>query len=226
MQKETKTYSELIEELSSKFDSLSGSSQYWIGLAGGPGSGKSTVARRIKEALCDQIVVIPMDGYHYYRSELDGMENPEEAHERRGAPFTFNSQKLVDDLIEALRAGSGYFPGFDHEERDPAENRVCLKPGKRIVIVEGNYLLLNESPWNRLQCEVFDEGWFLYVPPEECNRRVLKRHHQVLKLSREESMWRLMTNDGPNTELVNQESIGNADRIVEIRNHIPRDELA
>ena len=142
------------------------------------------------------------------------------------APFTFNSRKLVDDLIEARRTGSGHFPDFDHKERDPVEGRISLKPGKRIVIVEGNYLLLNEHPWNRLQSEVFDEGWFLHVTLEECKRRVLKRHHQVMKISREESMWRLMTNDGPNAELVIQESIGNADRLVEIRNHPSGDEVA
>ena len=115
-------------------------------------------------------------------------------------------------------SNQGKKPRVDHEERDPVEDRICLKPGKRIVIVEGNYLLLNERPWNRLQSEVFDERWFLFVPLEECKRRVLKRHRQVMKMSREEAMWRLMTNDGPNAELVNRESIGNADRIIEIRN--------
>ena len=226
MQRVPTSYRELIDELSSKVDSLSESSQYWIGLAGAPGSGKSTVAQRIKEALGDQITIIPMDGYHYSRSELDKMEDPEEAHERRGAPFTFNSQKFVADLVEARRTRSSHFPGFDHEERDPVDNRISLKPGKRLVIVEGNYLLLNESPWNRLQREVFNETWLLFLPLEECKRRVLKRHRQVMKLSREESMWRVMTNDGPNAELVNQESVGNADRIIEIRSDATYSELA
>ncbi|CAA6679871.1 MULTISPECIES: AAA family ATPase [unclassified Lentimonas] len=217
MQKETKTYGDLISELSSKYDSLPENCQYWIGLAGGPGSGKSTVARKIKDALGDKIDVIPMDGYHFYRSELDAMANPQEAHERRGAPFTFNAQKLVDDLTQAHQTGSGYFPGFDHSKRDPEEQSVRLEPGKKIVIVEGNYLLLSDSPWNVLQRDVFDEGWFLYVPLEECKRRVLKRHHQVMKMTKKESMWRVLTNDGPNAELVTNESIENADRIIEIQ---------
>jgi pantothenate kinase len=221
MQKEIKTCGEIIGELSSKFDSLPENCQYWIGLAGGPGSGKSTVTRNIKEALGDKIDVIPMDGYHFYRSELDAMENPEEAHERRGAPFTFNARKLVEDLTRARRTGSGCFPGFDHINRDPEERSICLKPGKKIVIVEGNYLLLSESPWNLLRRDVFDEGWFLYVPIEECKRRVLKRHHEVMKMTREESVWRVLTNDGPNAELVNNESIKNADRIFQMRDQTP-----
>ena len=224
MQKELKTYAELISELSLKYDSLSSDSQYWIGLAGGPGSGKSTVAMKIKEALGDKIDVIPMDGYHFYRRELDEMDNPTKAHERRGAPFTFNVRKLVDDLTKAHRTGSGCFPVFDHSERDPKEQSVRLEPGKKIVIVEGNYLLLSESPWNLLRINVFDEGWFLYVPLEECKRRVLKRHSQVMKMTREESMWRVLTNDGPNAELVNNESIDNANRIIEIRDRAPEDQ--
>ncbi len=42
-----------------------------------------------------------MDGYHYYRHELDYFDDPEEAHERRGAAFTFNAKKFVDDMIQA-----------------------------------------------------------------------------------------------------------------------------
>ncbi|WP_411825541.1 uridine kinase [Luteolibacter sp. AS25] len=217
MHKEKRTCDELIKELSSKFDSLPENRQYWIGLAGGPGSGKSTVTGKLKAALGDKIDVIPMDGYHYYRSELDLMEDPIEAHERRGAPFTFNAEKLVEDLTRAHESGSGLFPGFDHSKCDPEERSVSLAPGKKIVIVEGNYLLLSESPWNLLLLDVFDEGWFLYVPLEECKRRVLKRHHQVMKMTREEAMWRVMTNDGPNAELVTNESIQNAHRVIEIQ---------
>ena len=216
MHKESKTCDELIGELSSKFDSLADGRQYWIGLAGGPGSGKSTLTGMIKEALGDKVTVIPMDGYHFYRSELDAMEDPEEAHKRRGAPFTFNARKLVDDLTEARRTGEGCFPDFEHGKGDPEEGRISLERGKKIVMVEGNYLLLGDEPWNLLKREVFDEGWFLYVPVEECKRRVAQRHCEVKKMTREEAMWRVTSNDGPNAELVARESIGNADRVIEI----------
>jgi len=110
LHRETKTHKELITELSSIVDSLAENHQYWIGLAGAPGSGKSTVAQKVKAALDDKLVVIPMDGYHYYRAELDAMANPQEAHQRRGAPFTFNADKLVGDLLQARKTGSGVFP--------------------------------------------------------------------------------------------------------------------
>ena len=65
------------------------------------------------------LTIIPMDGYHYYQSELDTMEDPEEAHARRGAPFTFNSAKFVGALIKARKEGQGSFPSFDHGTGEP-----------------------------------------------------------------------------------------------------------
>jgi pantothenate kinase len=91
---------------------LSRAGQYWVAVAGPPGSGKSSVAHAVADhcrkegirayrsmplfsnrelpSLCDcpGTCVIGMDGFHYYKSELDTMEHPAEAHRRRGAPFT------------------------------------------------------------------------------------------------------------------------------------------
>ena len=52
----------------------------WIALAGAPGSGKTTLSSHLSEALNrDGIptVVMPMDGFHYYRKELDMMPDPQ-----------------------------------------------------------------------------------------------------------------------------------------------------
>ena len=78
----------------------SGKQQVWIGIAGSPGSGKSTLASSLCE-LCNKkrkhgcnfneieimdlnAIVVPMDGYHYCKSELEKFENREEAFARRG----------------------------------------------------------------------------------------------------------------------------------------------
>ncbi|KDO68556.1 hypothetical protein CISIN_1g0213621mg, partial [Citrus sinensis] len=72
-----------------------------VGLAGPPGAGKSTLAaevvRRINKIWPqkassfdsqvkppDVATVLPMDGFHLYLSQLDAMEDPKEAHARRG----------------------------------------------------------------------------------------------------------------------------------------------
>lgn len=80
---------------------------------------------------------------------------------------------------------------------------------------EGNYLLLDTVPWCRLREEVFDETWFLDVPVQECNRRVMERHVKV-GLSEEQARLRVVTNDGINVELIAKESPANADRIIQI----------
>ena len=78
------TYDDLAAELRQRAAQLIGDAQFWIGLAGAPGSGKSTLAAALRERLGDLLTVIPMDGYHLTRSQLDRMKDPREAHARRG----------------------------------------------------------------------------------------------------------------------------------------------
>ncbi len=212
---ETTTLDELASELSARMDQLAPYQQHWIGLVGAPGSGKSTVAEALRQQLPETITVIPMDGYHFSKSHLDAMENSAEAYARRGAPFTFDAERLVHDLRSARAKGSGFFPSFDHTNGDPIADDIELKRGKRIVIVEGNYLLLNETPWSALRSAVFDDTWFLDVEPAECERRVENRHVET-GMTREEAKHRVSTNDRPNAERVRKESMKNANRILQL----------
>jgi len=208
-------YDDLAAELRERAAQLAGDTQFWIGLAGAPGSGKSTLAEALKAQLGKLLAVIPLDGYHYRRSELNAMEDPVEAHARRGAPFTFNSTRFVNDLIKARSEGEGTFPSFDHRVGDPVEAEIQLFRAQRIVLVEGNYVLLDTEPWCQLRGKVFDETWFLDVPVRECNRRVRERHVKV-GLTEEQADLRVVTNDGINAELIAAESPGNADRMIRI----------
>lgn len=210
-----KDYDQLAFQLREKSLTLPAGTQYWIALAGAPGSGKSTVAEALKSRLGELLTIIPMDGFHYYRSELDKMDNPAEAYARRGAPFTFNAPKFVNAVIKARREGEGLFPGFDHGRGDPVENKILLNKQAKIVLVEGNYLLLDEKPWSQLRHNVFDETWFLYVPLPECNRRVCARHMQT-GLTKQQAQQRVENNDSLNAKLVTEVSIKNAQRIIRI----------
>ena len=207
-------YDELAAELKQVASRLTANAQFWIGLAGAPGSGKSTLAAALSECLGEMLCLIPMDGYHYYRSELDLMDNPQDAHARRGAPFTFNATRFVDTLISSRQRGEGSFPGFDHRIGDPVEDSIRLNKGTPIVLVEGNYLLLDEEPWCQLRQHVFDETWFLQVAETECNRRVRER---LIKtgLTEAQAQLRVETNDSINAKLVIEASTRNADRIIQ-----------
>jgi pantothenate kinase len=42
-------------------------------------------------------------------------------------------------------------PSFDHAKKDPVERDICVLSSQKIVLLEGNYLLLNENPWKVIQ---------------------------------------------------------------------------
>jgi len=208
-----KQYANIAKELIQRASELEGDTQFWIGLAGGPGSGKSTLSVFLKEQLRELLTIIPMDGYHYYRSELDNMQDPEQAYARRGAPFTFNANKFVNALINARHTGEGWFPSFDHQIGDPVENDIRLSKGLQIVLVEGNYLLLDDEPWCQLRECVFDETWFLNIPLSECNRRAYKRHIKT-GLTEKQAESRIDNNDSLNAQLIINTGVENADKII------------
>ncbi|WP_221801471.1 uridine kinase [Oceanobacter mangrovi] len=192
----------------------------WIGLAGAPGSGKTTFALALKQVL-DQLdgrtadnsrmLVLPMDGYHLYRHQLDAMPDPALAYQRRGAPFTFDARRCVAELIAAKHCGHGSFPGFDHAQGDPLDGQYQLTSQHQLVLVEGNYLLLDQLPWSRLRDQLFDLCWFMDVPPAISNKRVYQRHCQ-LGLTVAEAGARVTDNDGRNADLIWQQSQQSIDK--------------
>jgi pantothenate kinase len=105
------------------------------------------------------------DGFHYPKSVLLTMKTTECPFQRRGAPFTFDGVAFVK-LIKQLRETpvtehenpglSFYAPSFDHAVKDPVENDIYISSAERIIILEGNYLLMKEFPWNQIH-ELVDE---------------------------------------------------------------------
>ncbi|EFC38896.1 predicted protein [Naegleria gruberi] len=117
-----------------------------IGIFGTPGSGKTSVCQDMKKYLTEELKincqVVPMDGFHYYRRELDMMEDPKHAHSRRGAPFTFNDLAFKN-LLENIKHSPNQkvsAPSFDHGVGDPIEDDIHVEANQSIIIVEGNYL--------------------------------------------------------------------------------------
>jgi len=85
--------------------------------------------------------------------------DPELAFRRRGAPFTFDAEAVVE-LVKTLKnmpVTTGeepevliYAPSFDHAVKDPVQGAISISSRNRIIIIEGNYTLLNQSPWNEI----------------------------------------------------------------------------
>ncbi|KAF5677738.1 hypothetical protein FDENT_9163 [Fusarium denticulatum] len=179
-------------------------------LAGPPGSGKSTTASQVVQRINARhqtpiAKVLPMDGYHYSRSHLDSLPNHVEAHARRGAHWTFDGQAVLD-MVKQLHASREspfatlYMPSFDHEIKDPVPDVIEISPDVKIVLVEGNWLLYNEQPWNQI-VNYADDTWFVDVEPQLALQRVAKRHVACgIEGTLEAAMDRARNNDMKNGE--------------------------
>ncbi|MGW6983438.1 nucleoside/nucleotide kinase family protein, partial [Streptomyces sp. NPDC054932] len=145
-----------------------------LGIAGPPGAGKSTLAARLADALGpERAVVVPMDGFHLARAELDRLGRAE----RKGAPDTFDAAGYVA-LLRRLRAAEGstvYAPAFDRRLEEPVAGSIPVAPDVPLVITEGNYLLHDAGEWAAVR-PLLDEAW--YLAPEEGLRvgRLIDRH--------------------------------------------------
>jgi pantothenate kinase len=165
-------------------------------IAGPPGSGKSTLAAAVVAALGTGARVVPMDGFHYDDAVLiaRGLRH------RKGAPDTYDAGGFVH-LIRRLRAGEEVaIPVFDRSmELSRAAADVVLATD-RFLVVEGNWLLLDEASWTDL-AGLFDLTVMLQLPQAEIDRRLLDRWAAHGKTPGEARHW-IDSNDMPNVRRV------------------------
>ncbi|CDK27081.1 unnamed protein product [Kuraishia capsulata CBS 1993] len=185
-----------------------------ITIAGGPGSGKTTITSALLKGISsrfgpDFAVVISQDGFHYSRSELALLFDYHEAMRRRGAPYTFNSQKLVE-LVKQLKCDRSkpiHAPTFDHKDKDPVEDSLIVNPSCEIVLLEGNYLHLEEQPWSEI-ATLSDEKWLVYTDPLQVRQRLIKRHIEAgITDKLEDAVKRVDSNDMVNGDYILSHSL-------------------
>ena len=167
-----------------------------VGIAGAPGAGKSTLAEALVNLLGPQAALVAMDGFHLDNAILD-------ARGRRfakGSPDTFDVAGF-EAILQRLKAGGEVIvPVFDRYSDVSRGSARVVPPEARIIVAEGNYLLLREAPWDRLH-KLWDLTVFLDVPVAELERRLIDRwlHHG---LSDAEARRRAFDNDIPNARRV------------------------
>jgi pantothenate kinase len=122
-----------------------GHGRYIVALAGPPGAGKSTLAAAVV-ALVPGARVVPMDGFHYDDAVLEarGLRS------RKGAPETFDVAGFAH-LLGRLRAGGEVaIPVFDRSMELSRAAADVVTDADRVLVVEGNWLLLDEGAWSGL----------------------------------------------------------------------------
>lgn len=124
-----------------------------IGIVGPPGSGKSTLAEALVDRLNQQetglAALVPMDGFHMDNAQLDrlGLRSV------KGAPHTFDADAFVATLRGLRPTGSaGAVPLFDRSQDRTVPAGRSVADTVRVLVIEGNYLLLASPPWQQVAC--------------------------------------------------------------------------
>lgn len=145
-----------------------------IGVAGPPGVGKSTITEAVATARTQQPPVVPMDGFHLSNSVLHALGR----FERKGAIDTFDAWGFVS-LVRRLRdqqPGEVVYAPVFHRSKGMAEAGAAPIPSTaELVVVEGNYLLVDVEPWAELK-SLLDSCVYLDADPVSRVAGLVKRH--------------------------------------------------
>jgi len=177
-----------------------------IAIAGAPASGKSTIAASLVARL-DAIdpgsaALLPMDGYHYD----DEVLVPRGWRPRKGAPHTFDVGGYASSLrrLKTNDEPSVAVPRFDRDIEIARAGAIIIEPAARIIVTEGNWLLLDDEPWPSLR------PWFDHTAMVVADMETLgvRNRQRWVGYDYTEAMIRakLEDNDMPNARLVYERS--------------------
>lgn len=134
-------------------------SRILVMLAAPPGAGKSTLCSFLESLSKEHddisdIQAIGMDGFHRRQEYLvshttfrDGKEI--KMVDIKGAPVTFNLEKLTEAIRKVVSGEDCHWPIYDRHLHNPVEDVIHIN--EDIVLLEGNYLLLDEEGWSELK---------------------------------------------------------------------------
>lgn len=176
-------------------------------VAAPPATGKSTLLQFLEQLSknCEdigEIQALGMDGFHYPNSYLEN-HYLERAGEKitlksiKGAPETFDAEGLRAKIEEA-KGGESRWPIYDRRIHDVVEDALLVNGN--ILLVEGNWLLLNEPRWQNLH-ELADYTLCIKVEPELLKNRLIQRKIQG-GLSEDEAVKFYESSDRLNVERI------------------------
>ena len=200
-----------LEDLTTRARSLTAQGHRAVlGIAGCPGAGKTTLAKHLIRLLeqaspagdhpAQRVAHVPMDGFPLADVELDRLGR----RDRKGAPDTFDPagyaallRRLHEDQDDAI-----YAPAFEREIEQPIAGSIPVPRSARLIVSEGNYLLLDQAEWKPVRLQ-FDEVWFCELDEDERVRRLVARHERFGKDHDAAVAW-VMGIDQRNADLIAQ----------------------
>lgn len=162
----------------------SSSERIIIGIVGAPGAGKSTLTEALTHRL--GAVSVPMDGFHLANRQLELLGR----RGRKGAPDTFDARGYAN-LLERLRAHPDedvFAPDFDRAIDEPIANAIRVGAEHKLVLAEGNYLLLRDNGWEHVQQQLH-RTWYLDVSATRRTQRLISRHRAFGRSSSDAIHW-------------------------------------
>ena len=196
-------YSDLLTLLNKQIDNHS-TSRYFIALSGAPGSGKSTVSEKLVSDLNTvghKSSILQMDAFHYD----DQILKEKNLLLKKGAPETFDVMGLLNFINRLEKESEVVIPFFDRSLELSRSSAVIISDDIKVVIVEGNYLLLKSHPWRELH-KFFNSTIIVNCDERILEERLIKRWENF-NLSKEIINQKVYENDLPNGVYVLKNSI-------------------
>ena len=122
-----------------------------IGIAGGTGSGKTTITRRLIERFGGDVSVIHHD--NYYKAHHN-MPYEERAKLNYDLPDAFDTDMLIEHLKLLKLGKSVQCPVYDYSIHDRTEKTITIRP-TRVIIVEGILIYENRELCDQMDIKIF-----------------------------------------------------------------------
>lgn len=170
-----------------------------VGITGPPGAGKSTFTADLAQRLLPTPPIVGMDAFHLGHEHLESVDLVH----RKGAHYTFDAWGYVATIRRIATQGPGeivYVPRFNRSIEDSIAAAVPVAPTDRLVLTEGNYLLLDTAPWNQLR-DLLSLTIYLDLDEDVRLDRLIDRHVEFGK-TREHAVRHVNESDQLNAHLI------------------------
>ena len=134
-----------------------------LGIAGGTGSGKTTMVREIAQMLGNGVTIIPADAYYYDRSNMTPEERDKVNYDH---PDAFETDLFIEHVRKLRNGESVECPVYDYTVHNRTKETVTIYPSE-VIIVEGIMVLQNPDLRDLLDIKIFVEA--------DADERILRR---------------------------------------------------